>query len=216
MNILLEFLIIAPPILLALTFHEFSHAYVANRLGDPTAKQMGRLSLNPLVHLDLLGTAMLFIVKIGWAKPVPVNPLYFKNPKRDLLWVSLAGPGSNIMLAFVFGIICRILGIESLHNLEYGLGGIIQFMVAFAMIINIILAIFNFLPVPPLDGSKILLGLIPTGYEEQIEPYLKYGPTLLIAVIAFGFVTKIPILWIIINPFVKFFSYLFAGTDLSF
>jgi len=216
MNILAEFLIIAPPILIALTFHEFAHAFVAYRLGDSTAKEMGRLTLNPLKHLDLLGTAMLFIVHIGWAKPVPVNPYNFKNPKRDLLWVSLAGPVSNLMLAFIFGLICRYMGIESLRQLEYGVVGIIQFMIAFGMIINIILAFFNFLPIPPLDGSKILIGLVPQEYERQLIPYLRYGPTILIALIAIGYFTKVSILWSIINPFVKFFSYLFAGADLSF
>ena len=216
MNILFQFLIIAPPILIALTFHEFAHAYVANRLGDPTAKEMGRLTLNPMKHLDLLGTAMLFIVHIGWAKPVPVNPYNFKNPKQDLLWVSLAGPASNLLLAFIFGLICRYMGIESLRTLDYGLIGIIQFMIAFGMIINIVLAFFNFIPIPPLDGSKILMGLVPQKYERQIAPYMRYGPTILIALIAFGYLTKISILWAIINPFVKFFSYLFAGADLSF
>ncbi len=216
MNTLFQFLLIAPPILIALTFHEFAHAYVANRLGDPTAKEMGRLTLNPMKHLDLLGTAMLFIVHIGWAKPVPVNPYNFKNPKQDLLWVSLAGPASNLLLAFIFGLICRYMGIESLRTLDYGLIGIIQFMIAFGMIINIVLAFFNFIPIPPLDGSKILMGLVPQKYERQIAPYMRYGPTILIALIAFGYLTKISILWAIINPFVKFFSYLFAGADLSF
>ncbi len=216
MNILYEFLIIAPPILIALTFHEFAHAYAAYRLGDPTAKQMGRLSLNPLVHLDVLGTAMLFIVHIGWAKPVPVNPAYFRNPKQDLLWVSLAGPASNLLLAFIFGLMCRMMGIESLRGLEPGFTGVFQFMIAFGMIINIVLAFFNFLPIPPLDGSKILMGLVPRQYENQLVPYLRYGPTILIALIAIGYLTKVSILWIIINPFVRFFSYLFAGADLSF
>ena len=216
MENLFQFIIIAPPILIALTFHEFAHAYVAFRLGDPTAKQMGRLTLNPLVHLDLLGTAMLFIAHIGWAKPVPVNPAYFKNPKRDLLWVSLAGPMSNLLLAFIFGLVCRFWGIESLRHLDYGLTGIIQFMVAFGMIINIVLAFFNFLPIPPLDGSKILMGLVPQKYERQLVPYLRYGPTVLITLSAIGFITKVSILWAIIDPFVKFFSYLFAGANLSF
>lgn len=207
MNQLIEYLIIAPPILLALTVHEYAHAYVANRLGDPTAKLMGRLTLNPLVHLDLLGTAMLFIVHIGWAKPVPVNPINFRNPKRDLLWVSLAGPAANLLLAFLFGIALRIIGIGYL----VGDMGVILKMIWYGMYINIILAVFNLFPIPPLDGSKILMGLIPEKYEQQLEPVLKYGPTILIALIVFGFVTKNPILWKMIEPFVKFFSLLFAG-----
>jgi Zn-dependent protease len=214
MNQIEHYLIIAPPILVALTFHEYAHAFVANRLGDTTAKEQGRLTLNPLVHLDLLGTAMLFIASIGWAKPVPVNPFAFKNPKRDLLWVSLAGPGSNLLLAFIFGLACRILGVESLQNPGYGVAGIINFLVGYGMVVNIVLAIFNILPIPPLDGSKILMGLVPQKYENHFAPLMRYGPTLLIVIIAMGFIAKIPILWFIINPFVKFFSYIFAGTNL--
>jgi Zn-dependent protease len=214
MNQIEHYLIIAPPILVALTFHEYAHAFVANRLGDTTAKEQGRLTLNPLVHLDLLGTAMLFIASIGWAKPVPVNPFAFKNPKRDLLWVSLAGPGSNLLLAFIFGLACRILGVESLQNPGYGVAGIINFLVGYGMVVNIVLAIFNILPIPPLDGSKILMGLVPQKYENHFAPLMRYGPTLLIVIIAMGFIAKIPILGFIINPFVKFFSFIFAGTNL--
>ena len=102
-------LLIAPPILLALTFHEYAHAYVANRFGDDTAKQSGRLSLNPLRHLDPLGTIMIFLVHFGWAKPVPVNPYRLKNPKKDMLWISAAGPFANMALALASGILLRLL-----------------------------------------------------------------------------------------------------------
>jgi len=207
MNQLIDYLIIAPPILLALTFHEYAHAYVANRLGDPTAKLMGRLTLNPLVHLDLLGTAMLFIAHIGWAKPVPVNPINFRNPKRDLLWVSLAGPAANLLLAFLFGIALRIIG----KGYLVGDMGVVLKMIWYGMYINIILAVFNLFPIPPLDGSKILMGIIPDKYDQQLEPLLKYGPTILIALIVLGYVTKNNFLWKMIEPFVKFFSLLFAG-----
>lgn len=211
MDPLRDIILVAPPILLALTFHEFAHAYVANRLGDPTAKLLGRLTLNPLVHLDWLGTAMLFIAHIGWAKPVPVNPLNFKNPKRDLLWVSLAGPGANLLLAFIFGLGCRWLGIEGLSRPEYQLSDALRFMVAYGLIVNIILAIFNILPIPPLDGSKIIMGLLPERYEHHLVPFLNYGPMILIAVIVLGYVSKVDILWAIINPFIGIFSFLFAG-----
>ena len=216
MNQLIQILIIAPPILLALTFHEYAHAYVANRLGDPTAKDMGRLTLNPLVHLDLLGTAMLFIVHIGWAKPVPVNPLNFKNPKQDLLWVSLAGPGANLLLALIFGLACRVLGIEGWFSPEPGLMGLVKFMIVFGLLINIVLAVFNLFPIPPLDGSKILMGLIPRQFEQQLLPFMRYGTTILIVLIVIGFVGKIDILGGLINPFLSFFSRLFAGIDLTF
>jgi len=216
MNQLIEFLIIAPPILVALTFHEFAHAYIANRLGDPTAKDMGRLSLNPLVHLDLVGTAMLFIVHIGWAKPVPVNVENFKNPKQDLLWVSLAGPGANLLLALLFGLTCRVLGIEGWSSIEPGMMGLVKFMIVFGLLINIVLAVFNLLPIPPLDGSKILMGMIPRQFEQQLIPYMRYGTTILIALIVIGFVGKIDVLGAFLNPFLVFFSRLFAGIDLTF
>ena len=102
-------LLIAPPILLALTFHEYAHAYTAYRSGDDTARQSGRLTLNPLRHLDPLGTIMIFIVHFGWAKPVPVNPNRLRNPKKDMLWISAAGPLANMVLALASGLLIRVL-----------------------------------------------------------------------------------------------------------
>ncbi|MDP6179268.1 MAG: site-2 protease family protein, partial [Desulfatiglandales bacterium] len=102
-------LLIAPPILVALTFHEFAHAYVAYKYGDDTAKQNGRLTLNPLAHLDPLGTIMIFLVQFGWAKPVPVNPYRLRNPKKDMLWISAAGPLMNMFLALISGILLRLI-----------------------------------------------------------------------------------------------------------
>jgi len=208
MHQLAEYVIMAPAILIALTLHEYAHGYVAYRLGDPTAKLSGRLSLNPLVHLDLLGTAMLFIVGVGWAKPVPVNPQYFQQPKRDLLWVSLAGPGSNFILAALFG-----LGLRLIFHGPGAPVGLLATMIWYGMSLNIALAVFNLLPIPPLDGSKILLGLIPHRYEDRIMPLVKFGPTILIAIIVFGFITKKSVFWMLIEPFVKLFSWLFAGVS---
>ena len=201
-------LMIAPPILLALTFHEFSHAYIAYRLGDSTAKDMGRLTLNPLAHLDLVGTIMVFIIRIGWAKPVPVNPLNFKNPKKDLLWVSLAGPLSNMLLAYIFGLLCRILHITDLTITNFSMMELIKFMVAYGMLINLILAFFNIIPIPPLDGSKILAAFLPS---KGVEPFMKYGQFLLLGLIALSMVLDIPIFYKLYNPFLRLFSYLFAG-----
>ncbi|MFZ5516714.1 MAG: site-2 protease family protein [Candidatus Zhuqueibacterota bacterium] len=210
-NIVKFYLISAIPILLALTLHEYAHAFVANRLGDSTAKSMGRLTLNPLAHLDILGTAMLFIVQIGWAKPVPVNPALLKNPHRDMLWISLAGPMMNLSLALLFGIACRIAGVDGLYYYDLDAAGLVKYMLAYGLVINIVLAVFNFLPIPPLDGSKIIMGLFPQKYELKLSPYLHYGPTILIVLIVFGFVTRIPVIQLILNPFVKFFSYIFTG-----
>jgi Zn-dependent protease len=207
------YLLIAPPILLALTIHEYAHAYIANRLGDPTAKEHGRLTLNPLKHLDLMGTLMVFIIRIGWAKPVPVNPLYFRNPKRDMLWVSLAGPLSNILLAFIFGFTYRLFNITLFQSTNEFTAQIIQFILSYAIIINLILAFFNILPIPPLDGSKILAGILPPQYEAMYEKYMGYGHFVLLGLIVLSVFLKIPIFSTLYLPFVRFFSYLFAGTQ---
>ena len=156
-------LLLAPPILIALTFHEYAHAYAAYRRGDDTARQLGRLSLNPLRHLDPLGTIMIFLVHFGWAKPVPVNPDLLKNPRKDMLWIAAAGPLSNMVLALVSGLLLRILfATEGMPDAHTGrVMGPLWFMVAMSLQINLALAIFNILPIAPLDGSKILSGLLP-------------------------------------------------------
>ena len=210
MNIQTLFLI-APPILLALTFHEYAHAYVAHRYGDDTAKQSGRLSLNPLRHLDPLGTIMIFLVQFGWAKPVPVNPYQLKNPKKDMLWISAAGPLSNMLLALVSGLLLRMLSDFSGTTDRDSVAGVLILMVFLSMKINLALAIFNILPIAPLDGSKILYGLLPPRFGKMIFALERYGPFILIGLIIFGRATGVSILGGLIWPFVKFFSKLFAG-----
>jgi len=210
MNIQTLFLI-APPILLALTFHEYAHAYVAHRYGDDTAKQSGRLSLNPLRHLDPLGTIMIFLVQFGWAKPVPVNPYQLKNPKKDMLWISAAGPLSNMLLALVSGLLLRMLSDFSATTDRDSMAGVLILMVFLSMKINLALAIFNILPIAPLDGSKILSGLLPTRFGKMIFALERYGPFILIGLIIFGRATGVSILGGLIWPFVDFFSKLFGG-----
>ncbi len=204
-------LLIAPPILLALTFHEYAHAYVADKYGDDTAKQSGRLTLNPLAHLDPLGTIMIFIVHFGWAKPVPINPYKLKNPKKDMLWISASGPLANMILALMSGILLRfifsIVGAPDQHSII----GLLIFMVFMSMQINLALAIFNVLPIAPLDGSKILFGLLPSKYEGTIYFLNRYGPFILIGLIVFGRVTGVSVLGGLIWPFVEFFSKIFVG-----
>jgi Zn-dependent protease len=204
-------LLIAPPILLALTFHEYAHAYVANRLGDDTAKQSGRLSLNPLRHLDPLGTIMIFLVHFGWAKPVPVNPYRLKNPKKDMLWISAAGPISNMALALASGILLRLLIATGGAPDRTSIMGLLIYVVFMSLQINLALAIFNILPIAPLDGSKILSGLLPAGFEKMFYFMDRYGPFILLGLIIFGSATGVSILGGIIWPFVKFFSKIFAG-----
>ena len=209
-------LILAPPILLALAFHEFSHGWVANYLGDPTAKNQGRLTLNPISHLDPIGTLMLFLVHFGWAKPVPVNPMNLRDPKKDMLWVSLAGPASNMFLALVFGLVIRMY--SGFQVAGFASGGFIQIfemMLVYGVIINLALAVFNLLPIPPLDGSKIVHALLPVRYEERYSKYEQYGPILLIGLVMFGMFGNFSIFGAVLRPFISVFSIIFAGTDLS-
>jgi len=136
-----------PPILLALSFHEYAHAWMANRKGDPTAKMLGRLTMNPLAHLDPMGTLMIVILHFGWAKPVPVNPLNLKDPKKDMLWIALAGPASNVILAAGLGLLIRVMNGFGLR-IDGSFLGLFQYMLYFAVMINLVLAIFNMLPIP--------------------------------------------------------------------
>lgn len=206
-----KLLLLAPPILLALTFHEFAHAYMANRFGDDTAKRSGRLTMNPLAHLDPFGTIMIFIVHFGWAKPVPVNPYNLRNPKKDMLWISAAGPLSNMVLALFSGLLLRFITTTGMMPDPHSMLRVFIVMVVFSLQINLALAIFNILPIAPLDGSKILYGILPAGFAKQIYLLERYGPFILIGLIIFGQFTGVSILGRLIWPFVKFFSNLFAG-----
>lgn len=199
--------LLIPVILLALSVHEYSHGMVAYRLGDPTAKYAGRLTLNPLSHLDPIGTLMLFLVHFGWAKPVPVDPRYFANPRRDMLWVALAGPASNMVLAFLSGLVIRFIKINPDPFMGNFVGEAFIDMMFLSLEINLILAVFNFLPIPPLDGSKILYGLLPPEYDHIAYNLERYGPFILLALLLLGR----NVLGFIIGPFVGFFITLFAG-----
>ena len=148
-------IILLPTLVFSLCFHEFSHGYIAYRLGDNTAARNGRLTLNPMAHLDLVGYLMILFVGFGWAKPVPVNPINFINPRIDMMKVAFAGPASNLMLAFIAGTILRFTGYAGLfHN------NIIIDVLQYLTWINIALAVFNMLPVAPLDGSQIFGNII--------------------------------------------------------
>ena len=204
-------LLIAPPILLALTFHEYAHAYTAYRCGDDTARQSGRLTLNPLRHLDPLGTIMIFIVHFGWAKPVPVNPIRLRNPTKDMLWISAAGPLANMVLALASGLLIRVLLTIGVTPERHTAIGLLFFMVIMSLQINLALAIFNILPIAPLDGSKILSALLPARYEKLIYFLERYGPFILIGLIIFSQATGVSVLGGLIWPFVDFFRTLFAG-----
>lgn len=175
MNFNLEGLVISlPAILLALSVHEFAHGYVAYRLGDMTPKYQGRLTLNPLAHLDLIGTLMLIFAHFGWAKPVMVNPNSFRgNRQRGMLYVALAGPLSNVLVALIAAILYNLL-------IKYNVSYFWILLVQYLIIIDVSLAVFNLIPVPPLDGSKILAGLLPYSMHHLIYQLEAYGPFILI------------------------------------
>lgn len=188
-NILVKFIILTPLLLLSLSLHEFAHGKMADVLGDPTPGKTGRLTLNPLAHLSFLGTLVLFITMLsgwiifGWAKPVQINPRYFKDEKRGMMLVGLAGPLTNITLAVTLGLIYNYFssGLEQfVHSqvliLFFGLG----------VALNIGLAIFNLLPVPPLDGSKVLNGLLPDKLDYVMRNLEAYGPFFLLLLVFTG------------------------------
>ncbi|PIE58871.1 MAG: site-2 protease family protein [Desulfobulbus propionicus] len=168
---ILELTIWLPPFLLALTCHELAHGYVAYALGDPTAKIAGRLTMNPIKHIDPMGALIFIVAKIGWAKPVPVNPNYFRNPRQGMLLVALAGPGANIALAIISAILFKT--IAKLFIIPaFVLVPLVNMLYA-CVVINFILAAFNCLPIPPLDGSKVLMSLLP---PDMAATYSKSGP----------------------------------------
>ena len=190
-----------PVLLFALVFHEFSHGWVAHKLGDPTAKHAGRLTLNPMAHLDMFGSMMILFVGFGWAKPVPVDSRYLANPRVDMMKIAFAGPASNLLLAFIGGMLIRILG---------NVGSLTTMLYMFTQI-NISLAIFNMIPISPLDGSQIFSGLMVRKNPQLVMNLQMYGPQILMGLILFGLFTNISPIWMIMSPFVNFFMYLFVG-----
>lgn len=189
-QIIRELAIVAIPLLAGITLHEVAHGYVAYRFGDPTAKNAGRLTLNPLKHLDPLGTMVLVLTRmIGWAKPVPINPSYFEDPRKGIFWVSLAGPAANFALALTFYLLFNIFAIIQ-PALGGGYGEAIlapaMLICFYGIIINIILGIFNLFPIPPLDGSKMLATFLPGRLAGQYMQLEKYGFILLLLLIFLG------------------------------
>lgn len=189
-----QFAILAVPVLAAITFHEVAHGYAAFVLGDSTAKNAGRLTLNPIKHLDPIGAIALFIVKIGWAKPVPIDPRNFKNPQQGLLITSLAGPVCNFILAIVFAIIFHGLMVVFGTSHSDNVINIVQPLMKMCqagVIVNIGLGVFNLFPVPPLDGSNILAGMLPPKLAEKFMRNSKYGFIVLIILLVTGTIQKV-------------------------
>jgi len=179
---LISLLFSLPCVLIAITFHEVAHGYAANRLGDPTAESLGRLSLNPLKHLDPIGTLCMLIFGFGWARPVPINSRYFRKPRRDIAIVAVAGPLVNIALSFCGILIYRILSaivnqadvVSSLGN--FGLTALSLTLTFFSYFfrLNASFAVFNLLPIPPLDGSRLLTIVLPPKFYYAIMKYERY------------------------------------------
>jgi len=202
---LVGFLILATSLLLAISIHEMSHGLVAAKLGDQTAKLAGRLTLNPLSHLDPLGTFFLLVFGFGWGKPVPINPLFFKNIKRDSALVALAGPGSNFVMAILFSIVYRII------NPNFGL---IYSTVLLFIYFNLLLGLFNLLPFGPLDGFKIVGGLLPLELSRQWAQNELISLALLFAILILP-VNGVPIINFILNPILRFFMTLLTGSPFA-
>ncbi len=169
-----------PGLILAISFHEFSHALVATKLGDPTPRLEGRLTLNPLAHLDPLGLLMLWVFRFGWARPVRVEPGYFRDPRTGMVLVALAGPGANLALAWALLVLMSALGVER--------GNWLYLVFEYAVIYNVWLAVFNILPIPPLDGSRVLPLFLPREYGYRYHLFEQWGWVILLLLIASGLI----------------------------
>ena len=207
------FLALLATLLFALPFHEFAHAWSAWELGDDTARLHGRLTLNPLAHLDPIGSLLLILVGFGWAKPVPVNPYNFRNPKLGIAIVSAAGPFANFLLALVAAIPVRL----GLLNLLYGMAGGQALAQGLAtavytfVVLNLNLMLFNLIPLGPLDGAKILRGLAPRDWDALLIPLEQYGSFILLGLIILGSFGGFSLLGTLISPASQFLSTAILG-----
>ena len=200
--------LLIPTLVFALSFHEFAHAWMAYKCGDNTAARMGRLTLNPMAHLDLIGSLMIIFAGFGWAKPVPVNSSLLNNPRKDMMRIAAAGPISNMLLAMLGGILLRILNSFGL------LTEVTLILIIYFTRINIALAVFNLIPISPLDGSQIFSGYLMKRNPELASKIQTYGPQVLFGLILFGYITGFSIIWLVMEPFVSFFMLLFAGISI--
>jgi Zn-dependent protease len=191
-------------LLFAVTIHEYAHGRVALALGDPTAKNAGRLTLNPITHIDPIGAICLIFFNFGWAKPVPVNMRYFKDIRRDTILMALAGPVSNLTVAFIAGLILQFYLPQS---------PLYQVLLIYMLIMNIGLGLFNLLPIPPLDGSHVLENILPPSAAWRFHQIRSYAPFILIGILILDYYLQLNILGRILNyPIIKL-AHLFGGDN---
>ena len=223
----LDFFRLVPPmlvavglsLLLAITVHEFSHALVANALGDTTAKRLGRLTLNPMAHLDPMGSAMILMVGFGWGKPVPVNPRFLRGGERSgMAIVSSAGPISNIATAMLLSIPIRA-GLVQWREpfrsslFQGGVEGIIGDLLGFMIFFNVLLAVFNLIPIAPLDGFKVAWGVMPREMAMSWAKLEPYGPAILLSVIMLDYIARTGILFGVIRPVANTLGLIIVGEE---
>jgi Zn-dependent protease len=221
LSLIQKIAVMAVPLVFAIVLHEVSHGWVANRLGDPTARLMGRLTLNPISHIDLIGTIImpLFLYfathgqfVFGYAKPVPINPSYFKDPKKGMALTSIAGPGINLLMALLFAVLLRIIFPAVEAGAANDLTGQALFpfalMLSYGVLINVALAILNLIPVPPLDGSRIVYWLLPPKLGAAYYRLERFGMLILMALLIFR------VLGAIIWPVVIYVLYFLLGQEI--
>jgi Zn-dependent protease len=183
LGFLLNLILMAPALLLAVTVHELAHGLVADRLGDPTARLQGRLTLNPLPHIDPLGALAFVLAGFGWAKPVPVNAYNLRHPRRDMGWIAVAGPASNFLVAFL-GLVALVV-LRRSTDVPF-ITGPLEGILAYVYQFNLVLAIFNLIPLPPLDGGHFLPYFLPRGSWSVLHQLEQYGPLILLLLVMSG------------------------------
>ncbi len=210
---IIQILLSLPVILLALSVHETAHGYVAYKLGDPTAHSMGRLTLNPIKHLDPFGFLSMILFGFGWAKPVPINTRYFKKPKRDMALTGVAGPISNLLLALVFALSMKlfyfVIAYAHFPNETVMMMAVYFYnFLYYGVYLNVALAIFNLLPVPPMDGSRLLFAVLPSNLYFKIMRYEQYIYIVVLILLALGVLS--PVISYLTNAVMRLIFMLFA------